>query len=52
MLKFRFAEIAQMCTGLGILISVPLIFFYGNFNVWFFAKIAYVLGITIMLIKK
>jgi hypothetical protein len=47
-----FSEYILILSGLGILISVPLIFLWGVFGFWIGAKVLYGIGVLLFVINK
>ena len=52
MADIRISEIVLIVSGLLILISVPIIFQTENFTLWVYAKILYVIGVSIFVFDK
>ena len=48
MIHFTLSEKIFLGAGFGILVSVPLIAFGENFEIWFFAKVLYGLGVILI----
>jgi len=52
MLKFPVSEPILILSALGILVSVPLIYFLGIFEIWVAAKVLYGIGVTLFLFNR
>jgi len=52
MKEIVWSEYILLLAGLGILASVPLIFFLGGFEVWVAAKVLYGIGVVLFLFNR
>lgn len=46
------SEWLMITAGLLILASVPLLYVYGDFTLWLFAKASYLVGVFVMLMER